>query len=131
MRSRKMLLWFSAVSTVLVGWGVVFAVFGLGVLPVDRRVLLSWESAIYGAIMIGWGTTLLLVGRAALRRNDVELTRGLLTGIVVWLVVEAVASVRYGVWFNVGVDAGVLALFAVPLIASMRAARASPPSSAR
>jgi len=100
----------------------VFAFFGLGVLPVDRRVLVSWESALYGALMMGWGTTLLLVGRAALRRNDAELTRALLVGIVVWLLLEAAFSVRFGVWFNVGVDAGVLALFSVPLVANLRAA---------
>src|SRR5574342_1433148 len=41
--------WFGTVSLILVAWGVVFAVFGLGVLPVDRGVLEAWESAIYGA----------------------------------------------------------------------------------
>ena len=120
MSPKRLQLWFSVVSIILVAWGVVFATLGLGILPVDRRVLLSWESAIYGAIMIGWGTTPLLVGRAALRRNDVQLTRGLLVGIAVWLVIEAVVSLRYGVWFNVGVDAGVLVLFAVPLGSTMR-----------
>lgn len=109
---------------ILVLWGVVFAFFGLGVLPVDRSVLLAWESAIYGAIMIGWGTTLLLVGRTALRRSDLELTRSLLLGIVVWLLVEAAFSVRFHVWFNVAVDFGVLVLFAIPLYATMKAARA-------
>ncbi len=122
MSSRRMLWLFSALSVIHVSWGGVFAFFGLGVLPVDRRVLVSWESALYGALMMGWGTTLLLVGRAALRRNDAELTRALLVGIVVWLLLEAAFSVRFGVWFNVGVDAGVLALFSVPLVANLRAA---------
>jgi hypothetical protein len=40
----------------------------------------------------------------------------------VWLLVEALFSARLGVWFNVGVDVGVLLLFSVPLIASMRSA---------
>jgi hypothetical protein len=122
MSSKQLLIWFSTVSMILVLWGVLFAFFGLGVLPVDRRMLLSWESAIYGAIMMGWGTTLFLVGRVALRRNDAELTKPLLVGIVVWLLVEALFSARLGVWFNVGVDVGVLLLFSVPLIASMRSA---------
>ncbi len=104
-------------------WGAVFAFFGLGVLPVDRHVLLPWESALYGAIMMGWGATLLLIGRVALRRNDLELTKPLLFGISVWLLVEAAFSARFGVWFNVGVDFAVLVLFSVPLVASMRASR--------
>jgi hypothetical protein len=121
MSSTRLLSWFSALSVILVLWGIVFAFFGLGVLPVDRNVLLPWASAIYGAIMMGWGTTLFFLGRVALRRHDAGLIQPLLLGIVVWLAVEAAFSARYGVWFNVGVDAGVLALFTVPLVASMRA----------
>lgn len=126
MTSRQLESWFSIVSLILIMWGVLFAVFGLRILPVDRSVLLSWESAIYGAIMIGWGTTLFLVGKVALRRRDPELMRPLLTGIAVWLVIEAVFSARYRVWFNVGVDVGVLVLFSVPLIATMTAASERP-----
>ncbi len=120
MTVKGLATWFSAISTVLVLWGTVFAFFGLGVLPVDRNVLLAWESAIYGAIMMGWGTTLLLVGRVALRKQDPDLKRYLLVGIAVWLLVEAVFSARFGVWFNVGVDAAVMALFSVPLVAKGR-----------
>ena len=124
MSEKTLLLWFSVISVTLILWGVVFAAFGLDVLPIiNRAVLLQWESALYGAIMIGWGTTLFLVGRAALRRGDRKLAKSLLLGIVVWLVIEAAFSARFGVWFNVGVDAVVLALFAVPLIAVLRSAQ--------
>lgn len=124
MSEKTLLLWFSVISVILILWGVVFAAFGLDVLPIiNRAVLLQWESALYGAIMIGWGTTLFLVGRAALRRGDRKLAKSLLLGIVVWLVIEAAFSARFGVWFNVGVDAVVLALFAVPLIAVLRSAQ--------
>jgi hypothetical protein len=123
MSGKTLLSWFSVISVILILWGVVFAVFGLGVLPVIHgAVLLRWESALYGAIMIGWGTTLFLAGRVALRRGDRDLAKALLLGIVVWLVIEAAFSARLGVWFNVGVDAVVLALFAVPLIAALRSA---------
>ena len=110
----------------MVLWGVVFAIFGfaffvgLGILPADKAILLSWESALYGAIMMGWGTTLFLVGRVALRRNDAELTKPLLLGIAVWLITEALFSAYFDVWFNVGVDVAVLMLFSFPLIRSIR-----------
>ncbi|HET7584261.1 MAG TPA: hypothetical protein VFK13_05100 [Gemmatimonadaceae bacterium] len=123
MRPKRWQWWFGVVSAILIVWGVAFTTFGLRVLPVDRRVLLPWESALYGAIMIGWGTTLFRVGRVAIRRQDVELLKSLLLGIAVWLAIEAVFSARFRVWFNVGADAAVLALFSVPLIASMRSAR--------
>jgi hypothetical protein len=123
-----MMTWFSVVSVVLVLVGVFFAFFGLGILPVNRDVLLRWESAIYGAIMIGWGTTLLFAGRLAFRRNDTELMKILLVGLAAWLVVEALFSLYLGVFFNVGVDVAVLALFSLPLIKAIREHAAAPRS---
>ena len=116
MNQKPLMLWFSVISGILVLWGIVFAFFGLDILPVEREILLSWESAIYGAIMMGWGTTLFLAGRIAFQRNDTELMKTIFYGIFVWLVVEALFSAYLGVWFNVGVDIGVLFLFSFPLI---------------
>src|SRR5215472_14001371 len=62
------------------------------------------------------GTTLFLAGRLAFRRNDAELMKILLSGLIVWLVVEAIFSFYLGVFFNVGVDLAVLALFSFPLM---------------
>lgn len=114
-------VWFSVISLIMVGWGIVFTIFGLDVLPVvDMTVLLPWESALYGAIMIGWATTLFLVGRIAFRRDDKELMTAVLIGLGLWLVVEAARSALLGVWFNVGVDVCVLLLFAAPLVMTLR-----------
>jgi|SRR5215813_10334067 len=122
MNIKLLMVWFSVVSAILVLAGVVFAFFGLDILPVSNKVLLQWESAIYGAIMIGWGTTLFLAGRLAFRRNDAELMKILLSGLIVWLVVEAIFSFYLGVFFNVGVDLAVLALFSFPLMKAIREA---------
>jgi hypothetical protein len=124
MNQRALRTWFSVISIILVLWGVVFAFFGLGILPVyNKDVLLPWESSIYGAIMMGWGVTLFLVGRIAFRRSDTELMKVMLYGIALWLLVEALFSVHLGVWFNVGVDIAVFALFSFPLVRSIRLAR--------
>jgi hypothetical protein len=120
MNIKLLMVWFSVVSAILVLVGVVFAFFGLDILPVSKSVLLQWESAIYGAIMIGWGTTLFLAGRLAFRRNDAALMKILLFGLIVWLVVEAIFSFYLGVFFNVGVDLAVLALFSFPLMKAIR-----------
>ncbi len=118
---KPLMTWFSVISVILVLWGIVFAFFGLGILTViNRDVLLSWESALYGAIMMGWGVTLFLVGRIAFRRNDADLMKALLLGIALWLIVEGLFSAYLGVWFNVGVDAAVLLLFSFPLVKAMR-----------
>ena len=123
MKPERMLQWFSIVSIILVLFGILYAVWGLGILPVDRDVLLRWESALYGAIMMGWGTTLFFVGRLAFQRNDPALMKALLYGITVWLVVEALFSAYLGVWFNVGVDIGVLILFSIPLLGGRNSTR--------
>lgn len=116
MTTRTRAIWFATISSILILWGIVFAFLGLKILPVrSPAVLIPWESALYGAIMIGWGLTLLLVGRAAFRTNSHEIKRALLFGITVWLCVEGGFSAYLHVWFNVGVDAAVLALFGIPL----------------
>jgi hypothetical protein len=116
MTKQKFGLWFRIVSAILVLFGLIYVFYGLKILPVTPAVLLPWESALYGAIMMGWGVTLLLIGRIAFRRGDQELKGTLLVGLAVWLAVEAAASAWFDVWFNVGVDAAVMVLFAVPLL---------------
>ncbi len=54
MKPKRMTAWFSVVSIILILFGILFAFWGLGILPVHRDVLLQWESALYGAIMMGW-----------------------------------------------------------------------------
>ena len=121
MNNQQRAIWFRVVSVILILFGLLYVFFGLKVFSenaslIPPNVLLPWESALYGAIMLGWGATLLMVGRIAFKRDDSELKRILLVGLAVWLIVEAAASAWFGVWFNIGVDAVVLALFAVPLI---------------
>ncbi len=113
-------MWFRIVTAILILFGLFFIFFGLRmfseVVPIiPREVLLPWESALYGAIMVGWGVTLFFVGRLAFRRKDSELKRALVVGLATWLALEAAASAWFGVWFNVGVDIAVFILFAIPL----------------
>jgi heme/copper-type cytochrome/quinol oxidase subunit 3 len=121
MNKKQQALWFQVVTVILILFGLFYAFIGLQVFSgppanlIPRNVLLPWESVLYGAIMLGWGTTLLLIGRTAFERNDAQLKKILLVGLAVWLATEALASAWLGVWFNVGVDGVVLALFAVPL----------------
>ena len=136
MRLKFLMTWFCIISAILIVIGAVFSFFGLpvisevssklvgfGILPSDRGILLSWESAIYGAIMIGWGVTLLLLGRLAYTRKDPELLKIMLAGLAIWLVIEAIYSLYLGVLFNIGVDLAVLALFSVPLVLGIRAVK--------
>lgn len=120
MKNQVFATWFRVITVILILFGMFFIFFGLRMFSetialIPRQVLLPWESALYGAIMVGWGVTLLFVGRLAFHRKDAGLKKALLGGLAVWLGLEALASAWFGVWFNVGVDVAVLALFAVPL----------------
>ena len=121
MSKQQLAIWFKAISVILVGFGLLYFFFGLKIFSNDikiipHNVLLNWESALYGAIMTGWGVTLLLVGRVAYKQDNKELKRALFIGLATWLALEAAASAWLGVWFNVGVDIVVATLFAVPLL---------------
>jgi hypothetical protein len=123
MTARLSEVWFRIVTVVSILFGLLYIFFGLRIfsekLPlIPPNVLLPWESALYGAIMVGWGVTLLFVGRVAFRRGDAELKRALFAGLTAWLALEAAASIWFGVWFNFGVDIAVLVLFSVPLLRS-------------
>jgi hypothetical protein len=132
MSKRQFAIWFRTVTIILILFGLLYLFFGLKVFsgsttligmtinPVPRAVLLDWESALYAAIMIGWGVTLTLVGRIAFARDHAELKRALMIGLAVWLAIEGAASLWLGVWINFGVDVAVLALFAVPLLSRSR-----------
>jgi hypothetical protein len=132
MNQQQMSLWFRVIAIILILFGLLYVFFGLRIFSdnvalIPHDVLLPWESSLYGAIMLGWGVTLLLVGPIAFCRDDRELNRALFDGLAVWLTVEAVASAWFGVWFNVGVDIVVLFLFGIPLL-SKRSQSGSPHS---
>ncbi len=126
MDKHKTALWFCIITIILILFGLLYTIVGLqifsgpGARLIPQNVLLPWESSLYGAIMIGWGTTLLLVGRIAFKQEIRQLKRALLFGIAAWLIIEAIASAWFGVWFNVGVDLAVLAFFSVPLLLNSR-----------
>ncbi len=44
----------------------------------------------------------------------------MLIGLAVWLIIEAIYSLYLGVFFNIGVDIAVLALFSLPLILGLQ-----------
>ena len=126
MGQNKWSIWFSTVSIILILFGILYCFAGLkifvrvGIMPVGKEVLIDWESSLYGAIMIGWGTTLFLLGRITFRRQDKELLKVLFYGIILWLLIEAVFSFYLGVYFNVGVDIAVAILFVFPIVKTLR-----------
>lgn len=117
---KQLMFWFSLVSAIGAVWGVIFSFFGLSILPVSDEVLMPWGNGVYGSTLIGLSVTLFFVGRHAFRNQDTDLMKVLLYGIASWLIIEALFSLYYQVWFNVVVDAGILVLLCFPLVQGIR-----------
>lgn len=118
--------WISAVGVIAVAFGIFYGLFGLDGLPVyqkfvPRDVYTDWANGLYGSVFIGFGVLVFFVGRYAFKTNDKTLMKALLYGINSWLVVEALFSIVYGVYINVGVDIALIAFLSYPLLQGIRA----------
>ncbi len=81
----------------------------------------NWANGLYGSMFIGFGVLVFFVGRLAFQKNDKALMKALLYGVNAWLVVEALFSLYYGIYFNIGVDILLIALLSFPLIKGIKA----------
>ena len=120
MNQRAYIIWFSILGIIGTLFGIVYAFFGLGILPVSKEVLVPWGNGVYGATLIGLSVTIFFAGRHAFAKNDVGLMKALLFGTFAWLITEALFSIYYSVYFNVAVDVGLMLFFGVPLIKAIR-----------
>ncbi len=116
---------FSVAGIVGVLFGIFYALFGLESLPVYEKfvptaVYTPWSNGLYGSVFIGFSVLLFFVGRHAFRKNDTELMKALLYGAFSWIIVEALFSLYYGIFINVGVDIALMVLFGYPLITGIR-----------
>jgi hypothetical protein len=125
MKQSSMIKWISAVGIIAVLFGLFYGFFGLEGLPVYKKfvandVFHDWANGLYGSVFIGFGVLVFFTGRHAFQKNDKSLMKSLLYAFNSWLIVEALFSVRYGVYVNVGVDIFLMTAFSYPLIKSIR-----------
>ncbi|HTK04568.1 MAG TPA: hypothetical protein VL500_03215 [Candidatus Eisenbacteria bacterium] len=106
---------FTAAGIIGVCFGVVYAFWGLGILPVQKDVLVPWGNGVYGATFIGLSAAIFFVGRQAFRSGDRKMMQALFNAIASWLVIEFLFSIYYRVFFNAGVDVALLILLGYPL----------------
>lgn len=88
----------------------------------EGRVL----TAISGGVMAGWGVMSWFVVTHIYARDPGNGGRILLLSYVTWFVVDGAGSAVAGAWFNIVMNTGFLALFAVPVVLARSKARARP-----
>lgn len=125
MNKEKSIVWISIAGVIGVLFGIFYAFFGLRGLPVYKLLVpdtayTPWSNGLYGSVFIGFSVLLFFVGRHAFHNNDKTLMRALLYGLSSWLVIEALFSLLYGVYFNIGVDIALLLFLDYPLWKGIR-----------
>lgn len=78
--------------------------------------------AVMGAVMVGWGTALLLVLRGPMRRDEGAGLRIFAISLACWFVPDTIFSLASGFWQNAVLNLVFGILFAVPLVALRRQA---------
>ncbi len=73
-------------------------------------------TGISGGVLAGWGLTLWAVTRRVYVRDTATGRAIILPGVALWFVLDGTGSVASGAWFNVVLNGGFAALFAVPLL---------------
>lgn len=77
--------------------------------------------AVLGAVMFGWGFTLLLVVRNLFAQGDTLGWQIVAISVVAWFVPDTAFSLWSGFWQNAVLNVVFIVLFAVPLVATYRA----------
>jgi hypothetical protein len=114
-------MWFTIAGIIGILFGIFYAFSGLEGFPaygalIPKEVIGPWSNGLYGSTFIGFSVLLLFVGRHAFQNKDKELMKALLYGIYAWLIVEALFSLYYKVYFNIGVDIAIAIFLGWPLI---------------
>ncbi|MFM8561405.1 MAG: hypothetical protein ACKOB9_04825 [Solirubrobacterales bacterium] len=81
---------------------------------------ISLAHAVLGAVMVGWGTALLLVLRGPMKRNVREGALIFAISLTCWFIPDTIFSVASGFWQNALLNLIFAVLFAIPLTALLR-----------
>ncbi len=105
---------------------VVLALFlDLAFLPVDGAQAITSEAgwlviAVSGGLLTGWGSMIYLVTTRVYMSDPVVGGQIVLLPILAWFCVDSFGSVMSGAWFNVVLNLGFVALFALPVLLNGR-----------
>jgi hypothetical protein len=76
--------------------------------------------AVLGAVMVGWGLSMLLVVRSLFARGAKEGWHIVAVSVAAWFVPDTTFSLWSGFWQNAALNLVFIILFAIPLVATYR-----------
>jgi len=86
----------------------------------DALAYVSLTHGVLGAVMFGWGMTLVFVLLGPFRRGSAQAWRTLVASLLAWFVPDTVVSLSTGFWQNAALNTVFALLFAPALVATRR-----------
>lgn len=134
MTPERWRLWLLAASALVIVAGVGLALLALfgsmswlmevlylpGEPDVAEARTLSFAIGVSGAVMVGWGVSMLLVYVDATAIEQPRLARAFLVGVVAWFVLDCTVSITLGAVMNAAANVVFLAALLPPLAALSR-----------
>ena len=134
---RFWLSWLRVATILLIAFGLILVVahglamqgFSLLVYSSSGRIsefgaeaadYIALAHAVLGAVMVGWGTALLLVLHGPRKRNVREGALIFAISLTCWFIPDTIFSVASGFWQNALLNVSFAVLFAIPLGALLR-----------
>lgn len=74
-------------------------------------------TAICGGVLVGWGTSILLVTKHVFRNDPSAGRTIILPSVVAWFLVDSTGSIMAGVWFNAILNLSFLLILVIPILA--------------
>jgi hypothetical protein len=88
-------------------------------LPTPMSSHLRFANGLMGAVVIGWGTTVLILVRHSVRVERSMATiiwRSLMSGLSIWFVADSTISLLNGFWPNAIINLVFFILFVIPVL---------------
>ena len=88
--------------------------------PVDANEYIMFAHGVLGATMVGWSATMLLILKGPFRRREPGGWMMLAIPLILWFIADSAFSLYTGFWQNVLLNAVLLLLFGIPLLATRK-----------
>ena len=99
----------------------------LAAFPAEALAYVTLTHGVLGALMFGWGMTLLMIVWGPFRRRSAEAWRMLVVALLAWFVPDTSYSLVYGFWQNAALN-GVFGLMFAPALAATKSLMRNTPS---
>jgi len=98
-------------------------IFGAGSYATLTQTEITFQNFLYGVlggVMVGWGVMMFAIIYIPFKRGERWAWLTLTIGLLIWFVVDSIASAASGVYLNVALNTGFLLMYGIPLFATYR-----------